>query len=69
MIGGHRWQKISGKIVVLSRVRETHFEESQIVPVPKEHHDVEYRHSRVADILQIGWETNTSHVECGQLSI
>ena len=37
---------------------------SLIVPVPKEHHDVEYRHSRVADVLQIGWETNTSHAEC-----
>ena len=66
MIGGHRWQKIRGKIVVLSRVREIRFED---VPVPKEHHDVEYRYSRVADILQIGWETNTSHAECGQLSI
>ena len=40
------------------------------VPVLKEHHDVEYRHSRVANIiLQIGWETNTSQAECGQLSI
>ena len=70
MIGGHRWQKIRGKIVVLSRVRETRrgFKESDR-PRPKEHHDVEYRHSRVADILQIGWETNTSHAECGQLSI
>ena len=34
MIGGHRWQKIRGKIVVLSRVRETRFEESDR-PRPK----------------------------------
>ena len=43
---------------------------SLTVPVLKEHHDVEYRHSRVADIiLQIGWETNTSHAERGQLDL
>ena len=42
---------------------------SLTVPVLKEHHEVEYRHSHVADILQIGWETNTSHAEHGQLSI
>ena len=34
----------------------------------RQHHGVEYRHSRVADIiLQIGWETNTSHAELRQL--
>ena len=42
MIGGHRWQKIHGKIVVLSRDCETHFEESDC-PRSKEYHDVEYR--------------------------
>ena len=42
---------------------------SLTAPVPKEHHDVKYRYSRVADIiLKIGWETNTSHAECGQLN-
>ena len=42
---------------------------SLTAPVP-EHHDVEYRYSRVADIiLQIGWETNTSHAECRQLDL
>ena len=42
--------------------------ESEIlaVPIPKEHHNVEYKHSCVADILQIGWETNATHAECGQ---
>ena len=55
--------------IVLSLLRETHFEESDR-PRTKEHHDVEYRHTRVADItLQIGWETNTSNAECGHLSI
>ena len=40
------------------------------VPVAMKHHRVECRHSHVADIiLQIGWETNTSHAEHGQLSI
>ena len=69
MIGGHRWRKIRGK------KSSYHYSarlasKSLTVPVPKEHHDVTvYRHSRVADILQIGWETNTSHAECGQLSI
>ena len=53
-------QKIRGKIVVLSWVRETCFEESDSLR-PKEYHDVEYRHSHVADILQICWETNTSY--------
>ena len=43
---------------------------SLTVPVPKELHNVEYKHSRVADIiLQVGWETSTSHAVCGQLSI
>ena len=43
---------------------------SQTIPILEEHHDVEYRHSHVADtILQIGWETNTSHAEYGQLSV
>ena len=28
MIGGHRWQKCRGKIVILSQVGETRFEES-----------------------------------------
>ena len=41
---------------------------SLTVPVPKELHNVEYKHSRVADIiLQVGWETITSHTVCGQL--
>ena len=63
MIGGQNPWKNS-RIVTSPRdsLRRT-------VPVPKEHHHVEYRHSRVADILQIGWETNTSYAECGQLSI
>ena len=57
------------KIVVFSRVRESRFEKSDRSR-PKEHHDVEYRYSRVADIiLQIGWETNTSHAECRQLNL
>ena len=69
MIRGHCWQKIHGKIVVLSQLARL-ASKSLTVPVPKEHHGVEYRYSRVADIiLQTGWETNTSHVECGQLSI
>ena len=43
---------------------------SLTIPVPKEHHDVEYRHSRVAGIiLHIGWETSTSHAKCGQLDL
>ena len=43
---------------------------SLIVPVPKELHNVEYKHSRVADIiLQVGCETSTSHAVCGQLSV
>ena len=29
-------------------------------------HGVEYRNSGI--ILQMDWETNTSHAECGQLS-
>ena len=70
MIGGHCWQKICGKIV-LSQVRETRLEDRVLtISIPKEHHDVEYRHSRVADIiLKIVWETSISHAECGQLSI
>ena len=32
------------------------------VLVPREHLDVEYRHSCIADIiLQVGYETSTSH--------
>ena len=51
MIVGHRWQKIRGKIVILSRLTS----KSPTVPVPKEHHNVECRHSHVADIiLKIG---------------
>ena len=60
-----------GEMVVLLQVHETHFEEFDL-PRPKKHHDVEYRHSKlcVVDvILQIDWETNTSHADCGQLSI
>ena len=69
MIGGHCWQKIRGKKSSY-RYSARLALKSLTVPVLKEHHDVEYRHSRVADIiLQIGWETNTSHAECGQLSI
>ena len=66
MIGGHRWQKIRGNSRLVVRLAS----KSLTVPVPKEHHDVEYRHSRVADIiLQIGWETNISHTECEQLDL
>ena len=68
MIRGHYWQKIHGKKWSCRESARIALK-SLTVPVPKEHHDVEYRHSRVADILQIGWETNTSHAECGQLSI
>ena len=40
------------------------------IPFLEEQHDVEYRHSRVADIiLIIVWETTTSYAECGQISI
>ena len=43
---------------------------SPTVHIPKEHHDVDCRHFSVADIiLQIVWETNTSHAECGQLDL
>ena len=51
MIGGHCWQKIHGK---MSSCRESarHASKSLTIPIPKEHHDVEYRHSRVAYILQ-----------------
>ena len=43
---------------------------SLTVPIPKENHNVEYRHSRVADILQIGcMKTSTSHAEHGQLDL
>ena len=57
MMGSHRWQKSREKIVILSRVRETHFEVSDHPrAVPMEHHGVEYKHPRVADInLKIGW--------------
>ena len=42
------------KIVVLSRVGETRFEESDhFCGVPKEHYGIEYRYSRIADILQL----------------
>ena len=38
------------------------------VPFPTEHHRVEYRHFRIADInLKIDWGTNTIHAERGQL--
>ena len=61
------------KMAVLSRVGKTRFRCEELdltIPFPKEHHGIEYRHSRIADIiLQIVWETNTSHAECGQLSI
>ena len=62
------------KIVILSQVHKTRFKEPLTVPIPKEYHDVAmlsiaYRHSRIADILQVGWETNISHAEFGQLSI
>ena len=41
---------------------------SLTIPIPKEHHSIELRNSHIADIiLQVGWETNTSHAECGQL--
>ena len=49
------------------RVGETRFKESD-----RSHpklHSVDYRYFRVDIILQIGWETNTSHVECQKLSI
>ena len=45
---------------------------SLTIPIPTEHHDVEYRHLYIyiADInLKIGWGTNTSHEEHGQLWI
>ena len=46
MLAGKPW-----KIVILSGVGETRFKESVdlTVPVPKEHHSVEDRYSRVAD--------------------
>ena len=68
MIGGHRWQKIRGKKSSYCYSARLALK-SLTVPVLKEHHNVEYRHSRVAITLQIGWETNTSHTECGKLSI
>ena len=43
--------EMPGKIVILSEVGETRFKESidLTVPIPKEHHSVEDRYSRVAD--------------------
>ena len=58
LIGGHCWLKIRGK----SSCRESAMLalNNLTVPVPKLHHDVEYRYSRVADIiLQISWEIST----------
>ena len=68
MIGGHCWQEIRGK---QSSYRDSarHASKSLTIPVLKEHHNVKYRHSGVADILQIGWETNTSRAECGWSSV
>ena len=44
---------------------------SLTVAVPNEHHNVEYRHFRIADILQnrLGDKYYNSHAECGQLNI
>ena len=44
---------------------------SLTVTVPNEHHDIQYRHSRVADILQnrLGDKHYNSHAECGQLDL
>ena len=60
MIESHCWQKSWSYCHNLT------------VPVPKEHHSVEYigTSSRITDIiLRIGWGTNTNHAECGQLSV
>ena len=57
MIRSHHWQNSSGKTIVLSQAVILALMYLTI-PVPTEHHDVEYRHSLVADNnLKIGWET------------
>ena len=67
----HRWQKIRGKNSrLVASPRDLLRTRSLTVPIPKELPNVEYKHSRIADIiLQVGWETSTSHAVCGQLSI
>ena len=67
MIGSYHYRKSHEKFNNSHQAGETHFEESDR-PYPKLH-SVDYRYFRVDIILQRGWETNTSHVECQKLSI
>ena len=69
MIGSHHWQKSVEKR--LSCNKSARFALKRVtIPIPIEHHDVEYRHSYVADInLKIDLGTNTGHAECGQFLI
>ena len=68
MIVCHRWQNIRGKKWYCHESMRL-ASKSLTVPIPRERHNVEYRHSHVADILQVVWVINTSHAECGHFSI